>query len=80
LKKHKSWFDEDFSELLHERKLAKLWWLQAPLKINKYNLNSVKCEASSHFKNKKRGYLKDRINVYIATNSKNKTSETCLEE
>jgi hypothetical protein len=25
LKKHKSWFDEDFSELLHERKLAKLW-------------------------------------------------------
>jgi chemotaxis methyl-accepting protein methylase len=35
------------------------------------NLNNVRCEASRHFKNKKREYLKDAINE-LATHSKNK--------
>jgi hypothetical protein len=39
--------------------------------INGDNLNNEKREASRHFSNKKRGYLKDKINE-LATNSRNK--------
>jgi hypothetical protein len=46
-----------------------LQWLQGPSEINGDNLN-IKCETSRHFKNKKREYLKDRIDE-IAMNSKN---------
>jgi hypothetical protein len=45
--------------------------LQDPSKINGNNLNNVRREASRHFRNKKREYLKDKINE-LATNSKNK--------
>jgi hypothetical protein len=34
------------------------------------NLNNVRHEASRHFRNKKREYLKDRVNE-LATNKKN---------
>jgi hypothetical protein len=40
-------------------------------KINGDDLNNVKVRASRHFRNKKREYLKDRINE-LATNSMNK--------
>jgi hypothetical protein len=56
---------------LDERKPAKLQWLQEPSEINKGNLNNVRHEASRYFRNKKREYLKDKINE-IAMNSKNK--------
>jgi hypothetical protein len=47
-------------------------WLQHPIKIKWDNLNNVRCEASSRYsKNKKRVYLKDKMND-LATNSKNK--------
>jgi hypothetical protein len=39
--------------------------------MNGNNLNNVRREASRHFRNKKREYLKDKINE-LATNSKNK--------
>jgi hypothetical protein len=39
--------------------------------INGDNLNNVRCEASIYFRNKKREYLKDKINE-LAMNSKNK--------
>jgi hypothetical protein len=43
-----------------------------PTMLNKRdNLNTVRREASRHFRNIKREYLKDRINE-LATNSKNK--------
>jgi hypothetical protein len=71
LKKHKPWFDEDCSELLDQRKEAKLQWLQDASKINGDNLNNIRREASRHFRNKKREYFKDNINE-LATNSKNK--------
>jgi alpha/beta superfamily hydrolase len=45
--------------------------LQDPSEINGDNLNNVRCEASRHFWNKKREYLKDRINE-LATSYKNK--------
>jgi hypothetical protein len=71
LKKHKPWFDEGCSKLLDQRKQAKLQWLQDPSKINGDNLNNVRREARRHFRNKRREYLKDKINK-LATNSKNK--------
>jgi hypothetical protein len=33
LKKHKPWFDEGYSELLDQRKEAKLQWLQYPSQV-----------------------------------------------
>jgi hypothetical protein len=48
-----------------------LQWLQDPSEINEDTLKKVRCEASRRFRNKKREYLKDKINDH-ATNSKNK--------
>jgi hypothetical protein len=53
------------------REKAKLQWLEDPSEVNGDNLNNVRREASRHFRNKKRDYLKDKINE-LATNSKNK--------
>jgi hypothetical protein len=53
--------------------------LQDPSEINGDNLNNVRHEASTHFRNKRREYLKDKINE-LAMNSKKRTSETCIEE
>jgi hypothetical protein len=50
---------------------AKLWWLQDPSEINGDNLNNIRCEASRHFRNKKKEYLKGKINE-LARKSKNK--------
>jgi hypothetical protein len=71
LKMHKPWFDEGCSKLLDQRKQAKLQWLQDPCEINGDNLNNVRCEASRYFRNKKKEYLKDKINV-LAMNNKSK--------
>jgi hypothetical protein len=71
LKKHKPWFEEGCSELLYQRKQAKLQWLQVPSEINGDNMDNVRCEASRYFRNKKREFLKDKINV-LAMNNKNK--------
>jgi hypothetical protein len=48
-----------------------LQYLQDPSEINGNNLNNIRREASRHFRNKKREYLKDKIDD-IATNSKDK--------
>jgi hypothetical protein len=48
-----------------------LRWLQDPSERNGDDLNNVRHEASGCFRNKKREYLKDKINE-LATNSKNK--------
>jgi hypothetical protein len=48
-----------------------LQWLQNPSEINGHNLKIVRREASRYFRNKKREYLKGKINER-ATNSKNK--------
>jgi hypothetical protein len=53
------------------RKQAKLQWLEKPSEINGIHLNNVRCEASRHFRNKKREYLKDKVNE-LAVNSKDK--------
>jgi hypothetical protein len=46
-------------------------WLQNPNQSNVYNLNNVRHEASRHFRNTKKEYLKAEINE-LETNSKNK--------
>jgi hypothetical protein len=69
LKKHKLY--EGSSEVLDQRKQAKLQWLQDPSEINRDNLNNIRREASRRFRNKKGELLKDRIDE-LATNRKNK--------
>jgi hypothetical protein len=69
MKQHKPWFDEGFS--LHQRKQVKLQWLQHPSEINGNNLNNVRREARRYFRNKRKEYLKDKINK-LATYSKSK--------
>jgi hypothetical protein len=49
----------------------KLQWLQDPSEVNEDNWSNVRREASRHFRNKKREYLKDKINE-IELNNKNK--------
>jgi hypothetical protein len=58
-KSHKPWFEEEFFKLVDRRKRAKLQWFQNPSKLNEDNLSNVRREASRHFRNKKREYLKD---------------------
>jgi hypothetical protein len=71
LKKHKPWFDKGRSEVLDQRKQAKLQWLQDPKEINGDNLNNIKRDASRHFGNKRREYLKKKVNEF-AMKSKSK--------
>jgi hypothetical protein len=50
---------------------AKLQWLQNPNEIHGDNLKNLRCETSTRFRNKKREYLKGKINE-LETNNKNK--------
>jgi len=52
-------------------------WIQDPNQCNVHNLNSVRREASKHFRNKKKEYLKAKIEE-LETNSKIKISETFI--
>jgi hypothetical protein len=70
-KHRKPWFHEECSELVDRRKQAKLQWLQDPSEVNEGNLSDVRREASRHFRNEKREYLKDRISK-LESNSKDK--------
>jgi hypothetical protein len=67
----KPWFDEECSKLVDRRKHAKLQWLPYPSEANEDKLIDVMREASRHFRQKKREYLKDKINE-LESNSKNK--------
>ena len=69
LKQHKPWFDEECLHFLDERKQAKLQWVQDPSQRNVDKLNNVRREASRHFRNKKKAYLKAKIED-LETNSK----------
>jgi hypothetical protein len=58
-------------KLVDRREQAKLQWLQDPSNADDDNLSDVRWEASRHFRNKKREYLKDNINK-LESDSKNK--------
>jgi hypothetical protein len=61
LKQHKPWFDEECLGILDQRKQAKMRWIQNPSHSNVDNMNNVRREASRHFRNKKKTYLKAKI-------------------
>jgi len=69
LKQHKPWFDEECLGFLDQRKRAKIQWMQDPSQSNIENLNNVRRDASRHFRNKKKAYLKAKIEE-LETNSK----------
>jgi hypothetical protein len=52
-----------------------LQWLQNSSEINGDNLNTVKRETSRYFRNKKREYLKDKIDELAMNSKKNNTRE-----
>jgi hypothetical protein len=70
LKHDNSCFDEGCSKLLDQRKKAKLQWFQGRSQINGDDLNNARREASRHFRNKKREYLKDEINELATTTTR----------
>jgi hypothetical protein len=76
LKQHKTWFDEECLGLLNHRKQDKMQWLQDPSQNIVDNLNNVRRETSRHSRNKKKEYLKAKINE-PETNSKIKILGTC---
>ena len=61
LKQYKPWFDEECSGILDQRKRAKMLWIQDPSQSNVDNLNNVRREFSRHFRNKKKAYLRAKI-------------------
>jgi hypothetical protein len=71
LKHNKAWFGDERSKLKDQRKQAKLQWLQNTSQINGDNLQNLRHETSRIFRNKKREYLKGKINE-LETNNKNK--------
>jgi len=71
LKQHKPWFDEECLGSLDVSKQDKMQWVQEPKQSNVDNLNNVRRDASRHFRNLKKGYLKTKIDQ-LETNSKTK--------
>jgi len=69
LKQHKPRFHKECLGLLDQRKQAKKQWVQNPSQSNVDNLNNVRREARRHFRNKKKEYLKAKIEE-LETNSK----------
>ena len=69
MKQHKPCFDEECLGILDERKQAKIQWIQDPSQSNLDNLNNVRRDASRYFRNKKKAYLKAKIEE-LETNSK----------
>jgi len=69
LKQCKLWFDEECLCFFNRRKQAKMQWLQDPNQSNVDNLNNIRHAASRHFRNKKKEYLKAKIDE-VETDSK----------
>jgi len=62
-------FDEECLGFLDQRKRAKMQWIQDPCQRNVDNLNNVRREVSRHFRNKKKEYLRAKIEE-LEANSK----------
>jgi hypothetical protein len=54
-------YDEECLGVLDQRKQAKMQWVQDPSQSNVDKLNNVRRETSRHFRNKKKAYLKAKI-------------------
>jgi hypothetical protein len=77
-KHRKPWFDGECSELVDRRKQTKPERLQDPSEANEDNLSDISREASRHFRNKKREYMKDKINE-LESNGTNKNIRDRIE-
>jgi hypothetical protein len=61
MKQHKQGFDEDCLGILDQRKQARTQWIQDPSQSNIDNMKNVRRDASRHFRNKTKAYLKAKI-------------------
>jgi len=61
LKQHKPGFDEECLGFLDQGKQAKMQWVQDPNHSNADKLNNVRCEASRHFRQKRRNMWKLKL-------------------
>jgi hypothetical protein len=61
LMQYKPWSEEECSRCLDRRKQAKMQWFQDPNQSNVGDLNNVRREASRYLRNKKKEYLKAKI-------------------
>jgi hypothetical protein len=68
LMQHKLWFVEECLGFIDQRKQAKMQWVQGTGQSSVDNLNRVRREPSRHFRNKKKEYLKTKIEE-LETNS-----------
>jgi hypothetical protein len=59
----------EYLVILDQRKQAKMQWIPDPSQSNVDNLNNARRDASRHFRNKKKVYLKSKIEE-LETNSK----------
>jgi hypothetical protein len=69
MQQHNPWFDEECLGTLDQTTQAKFQWMQNPSQSNLDNLNNVRRDVSRHFRNKKKAYLKAKIDE-LETNSK----------
>ena len=69
LKQNKPWFDEECLGFLDQSKRAKMQWMQDPSQSNVDILNNVRHEVNRHFRDKKKAYLRAKIEE-LETNSK----------
>jgi hypothetical protein len=58
-------------KIIRSKEAATLQWLQNPRPTNGDNLNNAQCETKKTSRNKKREYLKEKINE-LKTKGKNK--------
>jgi len=66
-KQHTPWFDGEYlGFFLDKRQQAKMQWIQDKNQNNVDNLNNARCEASRHFRNKKKEYRKAKIDEFWA--------------
>ena len=69
LNQNKPWFDEEYLGFLDQWKRAKLQWIQDPSQSKVDILKDIRREVSRHFRNKKKAYLRAKIEE-LETNSK----------
>jgi len=69
LKQNKPWSDEECLGFVDQRKQAKMQWIQDPSQSNVDILNNVRREVRRHFRNKKKAYMRAKIEE-LETNSK----------
>jgi hypothetical protein len=75
MNQHKPWFEEECLGILDQRKQAKIQWIQDQSLSNVGNLNNLRRDASRHFRNKNKAYLKAKIEGLITNSKKKNTGE-----